>query len=94
MDFDLVEQTVQHGVEWLRLAVETLGAFVIGAGIVVAVAGLARHFISEHTATFTLIRLSFARYLTLHSNCNSRPISCRRRSRPPGTASASSPPSP
>ncbi len=65
MDFDLVEQTVQHGVEWMRLLVETLGAVVIGAGIVVAVAGLARHFIDHRSATFTPIRLSFARYLTL-----------------------------
>jgi uncharacterized membrane protein len=65
MEFDIVEQTVQHGVEWMRLLIETLGAVVIGAGIVVAVAGLARHFIVHRSATFTPIRLSFARYLTL-----------------------------
>jgi uncharacterized membrane protein len=63
--FQQVEEQVQAGVEWLRLLVETLGALVIAAGIVVAVIGIARHVAFERGGTFTLIRLSFARYLTL-----------------------------
>ena len=42
--FAQVEQQVQNGVEWLRLCVETLGAIVIAAGAVVAVASLLRYF--------------------------------------------------
>ncbi len=60
-----VEATVQHGVEWLRLLVETLGALVIGAGVLVALAGLVRHFATGQGDRFTPIRLAFARYLTL-----------------------------
>ena len=63
--FQQVEEQVQSGVEWLRLLVETVGALVIAAGIVVAVAGIVRHVAFERGDTFTPIRLSFARYLTL-----------------------------
>lgn len=63
--FQQVEELVQSGVEWLRLLVETLGAVVIAAGIVVAVVGIVRHVAFERGNTFTPIRLSFARYLTL-----------------------------
>lgn len=63
--FDQVEERVQSGVEWLRLLVETLGALVIAAGVVVAVAGLLRYFARSGSRNFTPIRLSFARYLTL-----------------------------
>lgn len=64
-EFDKVESSVQHGVEWLRLGVETLGAIVIGIGVAVALFGLIRHFLVRRGDTFTEIRLSFARYLTL-----------------------------
>ncbi len=60
-----VEAAVQHGVEWLRLLVETLGALVIGVGVLVALAGLVRHFTTGQGDRFTPIRLAFARYLTL-----------------------------
>jgi uncharacterized membrane protein len=63
--FHEVEIVVQSGVEWLRLLVETLGALVIAAGIVVTILGLMRHVASARGSTFTPIRLSFARYLTL-----------------------------
>jgi uncharacterized membrane protein len=56
---------VQHAVEWLRLGVEALGALVIAAGVVVAVVGLVRHFTIDRSGSFTPIRLTFARYLTL-----------------------------
>jgi uncharacterized membrane protein len=60
-----VEETVQRAVEWLRLLVETLGALVIAAGIVVAIVGLVRHALNARGTSFTPIRLAFARDLTL-----------------------------
>ena len=65
MTFDGVEGTVQAGVEWLRLFIESLGALVITAGIVVAIAGLLRYAMAGNGRTFTPIRLAFARYLML-----------------------------
>ncbi|MGE5450476.1 MAG: DUF1622 domain-containing protein [Acidobacteriota bacterium] len=64
--FETVETTVQSAVEWLRLFVESLGAFIIAAGVLVAILGLARHYLSGKAEQgFTPIRLAFARYLTL-----------------------------
>lgn len=63
--FHTIEEQVQSGVEWLRLLVETLGAVVIAAGVVVAVIGIVRHVTTQQGISFTPIRLSFARYLTL-----------------------------
>jgi uncharacterized membrane protein len=59
------EEGVQAGVEWLRLLVETLGAVVIGVGVLVAIVGLVRHALFQRGTSFTPIRLTFARYLTL-----------------------------
>lgn len=63
--FEQVEKQIQALVEWLRLLVETLGAMVIAAGVLVVIAGLLRHAIATPGASFTPIRLAFARYLTL-----------------------------
>ena len=63
--FDQFEESVRAGVEWLRLVVETLGAVVIAAGVLLAIVGLIRHALSERGHSFTPIRLAFARYLTL-----------------------------
>ncbi|MBC5784045.1 DUF1622 domain-containing protein [Ramlibacter sp. USB13] len=63
--FASFEEGVRAGVEWLRLGVETLGALVIAVGVLLAIAGLARHALHERGRSFTPIRLAFARYLTL-----------------------------
>jgi uncharacterized membrane protein len=63
--FELVEAHVSAYVEWLRLAVESLGALVIAAGIVVVVIGLVRTIVKGGDGSFVPIRLAFARYLTL-----------------------------
>jgi uncharacterized membrane protein len=63
--FAHIEESVRSGVEWLRLAVETLGAVVIGVGVLLAIIGLLRHAMFERGRSFTPIRLAFARYLTL-----------------------------
>lgn len=62
--FEQTELQVRAWVEWLRLLVETLGAFVIAAGVLVVIAGLVRHALSR-SGSFVPIRLAFARYLTL-----------------------------
>src|SRR5690349_6026268 len=64
----MVERLVQGSVEWLRLGVESLGAVVIAAGIIVAILGLLKYALSagrRDERSFVPIRLSFARYLTL-----------------------------
>jgi uncharacterized membrane protein len=63
--FGQVEESVQACVEWLRLAVESLGALVIAAGVVVVVIGLLRYVLAGGNGSFVPIRLAFARYLTL-----------------------------
>jgi uncharacterized membrane protein len=63
--FEQIEEHVRGYVDWLRLLVEALGALVIAAGIAVVIVALARHVLARRDATFTSIRLSFARYLTL-----------------------------
>ena len=63
--FAQIEEQVQASVEWLRLAVEALGALVIAVGVVLVVAGLVRHMLSRQSGSFMPIRLTFARYLTL-----------------------------
>jgi uncharacterized membrane protein len=63
--FEQIEIQVQTGVEWLRLLVEALGALVIAAGVALAIIGIVRHTLWNRGSSFTPIRLSFARYLTL-----------------------------
>ena len=55
-----------HGaVQWLRLGVETIGAVIVGIGMVVAAYMFARAFVARKPANFNAIRLTFARYLAL-----------------------------
>jgi uncharacterized membrane protein len=63
--FEQIEEQVRGYVDWLRLLVEALGALVIAAGIAVVVVALAKHLVARRDATFTPIRLTFARFLTL-----------------------------
>ena len=61
-----VETGVRHGVLWLRLFVETMGAAVICLGIVVAAVEFARTLFSgrQHD-NYNRTRLTLARYLAL-----------------------------
>jgi uncharacterized membrane protein len=63
--FEQIEARVRFGVEWLRLLVEGLGALVIAVGVGIAILGLIHHALVARGQSFTSIRLSFARYLTL-----------------------------
>jgi uncharacterized membrane protein len=61
-----VETSVRHGVLWLRLFVEAMGAAVICLGIVIAAAQFGRTLLAgQHHDNYNLTRLTLARYLAL-----------------------------
>jgi uncharacterized membrane protein len=69
-DFELVERTVQQAVQWLRLAIEGIGALIIALGLVIALVAflraLARQRDPEYAAEgYNGVRLTLARYLAL-----------------------------
>ena len=69
--FQLTERAVEHGVQWLRLAIETAGATIIALGVVISLWAFARAFRrrndrgSGDDADYTGVRLTLARYLVL-----------------------------
>lgn len=60
-----VEGTVVNAVQWLRLLVETVGAAIIGIGVLTAVYQFARALIPPRVESYNGIRLTLARYLAL-----------------------------
>lgn len=60
-----VENTVVNAVEWLRLAVETIGALVIALGVCMAIVGFIRELRRGEGRDFNSVRLTLARYLAL-----------------------------
>jgi uncharacterized membrane protein len=52
-------------VQWLKLGVETIGAFIIALGILTAGGQFVAALVQRRTADFTAIRLTLARYLAL-----------------------------
>jgi len=68
--FAQVEATVEHAVQWLRLAVETTGVLIVALGIVIALWAFARGYLQHGHAIatdqrFNRVRLVLARYLVL-----------------------------
>ena len=63
--FDRTETGVVVAVQWLKLAVELVGATIISLGILAAGTLLLRALLARRTADFTAIRLTLARYLAL-----------------------------
>ncbi|HEX8358979.1 MAG TPA: DUF1622 domain-containing protein [Longimicrobium sp.] len=61
--FSVAERAVQHGVEWLRLGVETIGALVIAAGIFAAIFQFANSLRRGHPRSYAALRLTLAHYL-------------------------------
>ena len=59
------ELWIQNAVQWLRLGVETIGAIVIGVGILMALWAFLGALAERRPANFNAIRLGFARYLAL-----------------------------
>src|SRR5581483_8685059 len=64
-NWEHAEELLRMGVQWLRLAVEAVGAFVVALGICVAGYQFAAALLARRTANFTAIRLVLARYLAL-----------------------------
>jgi uncharacterized membrane protein len=59
------EEVVVNSVLWLKLAVEAVGALVIGIGMVAAVAEFVRAYRSPVIRDYNDVRLTLARYLAL-----------------------------
>jgi uncharacterized membrane protein len=62
---EIAESGIINAVQWLKLGVETIGAFIIAMGILVAGYLLVKALWQRRTANFTAIRLTLARYLAL-----------------------------
>jgi uncharacterized membrane protein len=60
-----VEGAVVNAVQWLKLAVETAGACIIGLGVPAAAAQFARALVPPRVESHNGIRLTLARYLAL-----------------------------
>jgi uncharacterized membrane protein len=60
-----VETTVVSAVQWLKLAVETTGAIIIGLGVLSAAWQFLRALVPPQVESYNSIRLTLARYLAL-----------------------------
>ncbi len=60
-----IEGSIIWLVQWLKLGIETIGASLVGIGVLVAVALLVRNLATKRGGEFTAIRLVLARYLAL-----------------------------
>jgi uncharacterized membrane protein len=60
-----IEPAVVEVVHWLRLAIDVVGALVIGVGVAIALWGLAMAPRRRRPPDFTAVRLDLARYLVL-----------------------------
>jgi uncharacterized membrane protein len=63
--FEVAEPAINAAVQWLRLAVEAVGALVIGIGVVLAIYQLIIHFKDEQSTNFNRVRLTLGKYLAL-----------------------------
>ena len=60
-----IETTIINLVQWLKLAIETSGAAVIGIGVIIALYDFARALVPPQLESYNKIRLTLARYLAL-----------------------------
>ncbi len=65
MHREAAEQFISNGVQWLRLAVELIGAIIIGLGVVIGFATFVISAVRAREVKFNAIRLTVARYLAL-----------------------------
>ena len=63
--FEAAEPAINAAVQWLRLAVEAVGASVIGIGVGLAIYQLVAHFKDEQSTNFNRVRLTLGKYLAL-----------------------------
>lgn len=59
------ESTIISAVQWLKLIVETIGAIIIGIGVVIAAVEFVRALVPPQLESYNRIRLTLARYLAL-----------------------------
>jgi len=60
-----VEATIISLVQWLKLLLETIGAIIIGTGVIIAGYYLFRRLLPPENVNYNRIRLILARYLAL-----------------------------
>src|SRR5688572_6802282 len=60
-----VEDTIINLVQWLKLLLETIGALIIGIGVLIAGYYLFRRLLPPEQTNYNRIRLILARYLAL-----------------------------
>ncbi len=60
-----IESSIISLVQWLRLAVEAMGALVIAVGVIMAIYGFGRALASQRPESYVDVRLTLARYLAL-----------------------------
>ena len=60
-----VEGAVVSAVQWIKLAVETTGAIIIGLGVLTAAIQFVRALVPPRVESYNGIRLTLARYLAL-----------------------------
>ncbi|HEX8352758.1 MAG TPA: DUF1622 domain-containing protein [Pyrinomonadaceae bacterium] len=60
-----VEGSVVNAVQWLKLAIETCGALIVGLGVAAALFQLRRALAPPRAEGFNRVRLTLARYLAL-----------------------------
>jgi uncharacterized membrane protein len=65
IEFPIIENVISSAVQWLRLIVETVGATIIGIGVLVAAWSFLQSLVAREATDFNRIRISFARYLAL-----------------------------
>lgn len=64
-DGGVVETNVINAVQWLRLAIETAGALIVGIGIIVTLYEFSRMVFPHRPEIYSKVRLTLARYLGL-----------------------------
>lgn len=65
MEFASAESAVSASVQWLRLAVDVLGACVIALGVLVGIMAFVRAAVHHHPYAYNDVRLTLARYLAV-----------------------------
>ncbi|WP_223808888.1 DUF1622 domain-containing protein [Rufibacter hautae] len=63
--FGEIEETIIQGVQGMKLFIETLGAIIIGIGVLIALFYLIKGLIPPQVESYNKIRLVLARYLAL-----------------------------
>ncbi|RNI30575.1 DUF1622 domain-containing protein [Rufibacter latericius] len=64
-NFGRIEETIIQGVQALKLFIETIGALIIGVGVLIALFYIVKGLVPPQVESYNKIRLVLARYLAL-----------------------------